>query len=253
MSDVFVTLHNATYGSQDSALESGTLNTPAYGRVLRHNTTTIGHVVSYLDVSSNTEALANIRILGSNWSSAELQIGGLRFGRIYRFMGMNSFPALDEGRCLPFAENHRIGLSVVCENGVSGVDVEYDVVEITPQEMHRFSFTNIQYTGPEGLTASNPRLRLHFNHPVTTLNVKFEKPVESVSLHINVVDTEIEFKKLSDTEFTLDFGDNSINFSQVDSALLHVRGSENNTINCYAKTKEIIHIMAGMYGLAFQK
>jgi hypothetical protein len=82
--------------------------------------------------------------------------------------------------------------------------------------------------------------------------VKFEKPVESLSLFVNGK-TEIALTPVAETlsEWLLDFGENSSNFSQIDNASLHFK-SEENSVRSYAVSKNIMRIYGGMYGAAFR-
>lgn len=248
-------LHKVTYGRQDEFLDAVKAHgaTPlTFERVLQHVTATVNRKYQFENGTCETNGIANIRILGDKWTSAELVGGGQRITKIYSFTGRDSFPLLEDGRYLPFAEHQTLELFVFGE--AESFDIEYDIVEIPQKDMHEFVFTNLQYSGDEELTKEDSKVFLWFNHPIIQLIAKFEKPVESVELRIQEGLPYVPFRKVSDTEFVAEFGENSINFSRLHTPALLIKNlSGKNIVRCYAHSIEGIRILGGMYGMMFQK
>lgn len=264
-------LHKVTYGRQDDFFAKHDMTPPTYERVLRHVSATVDSTSPYMAMlggqtgyirrikienpTLNTEGIANLRILGDKWTIAELTAGYQYLSRIYRFMGCNSFPMLDDGLYIPFVERHTLELQI-CGDTTS-FDIEYDIVEVSKKDNYQYSYTNLQYPGSETLTTDLSKVRLCLNHPVVRLTAKFDKPVESVELNA-IPSSEhppcVPFQKVSETEFVAEFGKNSINFSRLDAPILLINNSsDDNKLYYYAHTKEVIRIFDGMYGLLFRK
>ena len=263
--DVRECLRILTFGRQDEGIKLfksryDGFNQPQQSRVVEHVVKTI--TGSPIDVRRELEvpkhlALANVRILGDNWDNAMLIIGGQRFSQCWSKFNMNSFFITEGGNCIPAVKWHAFHIEITRLRPYEDLTVEYDIVEYSPtpstgKDIHEFLFKAIQYTGMETIGADDsPKTRLNFNHPVEKLGAHFKNKVEKVELVVDGHYT-LAFKKVSDTVFELDFGEETVNFSRIDNVKIHFSGGEN-VVDVYALSWQMARGMSGMYGLAFTK
>lgn len=75
-------------------------------------------------------------------------------------------------------------------------------------------------------------LQQYFNYSMEKLMVYSEYPLNSVELVINRRTYDLfKFTKVTDNIWLLEFGNNTVNFSKIDNAKLHIKNSQKNTIN----------------------
>ena len=255
-------LHSTTKGIQDERFAELTSTQPKYTRVIEHVTLTCDEqkrrINKKLEIPEGL-AIANVRIQGANWERAFFLIGLQYFDLCLNPSFGNSFFLLDDGYCLPKAKCHNFEIELLKIIPSEDVIVEYDIVEspLSADGHYEFVFKGKQYCGPETVLSPVSKLRLHFNHPVGKLIAKFQKPVEKIEFHVPIEGVEtyiLPFTKVSDTEFILDFGEKTVNFSRIDKCLAVITsdGGEN-TVTVCAHSRNIARGRSGMYGLAYSK
>ncbi|NDC10288.1 MAG: hypothetical protein EBZ75_13290 [Oxalobacteraceae bacterium] len=219
----------------------------------------------------NGKGIANIKIAGNTWNKLNVEIGGQVMNRIHRFMGFEKPPLTDNGHCIPFVEHHAVVIVVENYERLCGEQsvVEYDIVECEYKKettgtkkgfSAEFIYSDYLYNEHHSIGKSKgatplEAFRVYFNHPVRRLFVKTEKPVESVDLWVDLKYPypTIPLTKVSDCDFVLDFGKNTLNFSNC-YAKLYVRNPvAENTIRYYVESLQCMRAMSGMYGNAFSK
>lgn len=186
------TLHTSTHGVQDVAIEKvlackkfedGTIGIhPIYTHVYEHKSYNIcgtGELQSYVINPYLGKAVANIHILGNNWSDATLKIGErITVDRIKFSHHGNSFNITDEGRCLPFVDHQDFLIKFKGEHN-SSIIIEYDIVEIPelPTTAVAFSFKSNFYSDCYGsdkeiLSTGINKVRLYFCHPIESIHIE---------------------------------------------------------------------------------
>lgn len=260
----FKHLHDTYYGAQDEYLKEDRrtrLKQPRYTdiietRTIVANPSSKGSV--RINIKDKEGGIANIIIKSDKWESAEFEIGGQRMIKIYNIMDVNTFSITDNGFCVPFIEYHDMA---ICIHGVDdSITVEYDIVKSDSNKngVYEFLFTSLVEDYLNYSVVVQPtfqEVKVGFHHPVSKVFAKFEKNVEKVYMKFNDdSENQVPFKKVSDTEYVLDFGETTINFSRIDKAELVILNSEpDNSVFCYAETYHVMRGMSGMYGLAFSK
>jgi hypothetical protein len=254
-------LHDATYNAQNSAIEEVRTPQPRYTAVLEHVRKTFrAGTHSTLSLVGETlyEGIANVRICGDHWERAEVIVCGQRIATLYKCLDRNSFPLLDNGVCLPFVAGNPIQIHVDDRSPPGSADyaIEYDRVVCEAEDV-QFVYTDFQYTGCEELSSAPVnKMRLPFNHPCTNITVKFEKPVELVELHLQpdnmTTNYIIPLEKISEREFFLDFGSNTVNLSRIWHSYAIVKNSEpDNIAQCYVESLHILSKAENVYTRAF--
>ena len=149
----------------------------------------------------------------------------------------NTFFITMDGNCLPNTNSHKYELQLFRNHLSEEVIVEYDIVECGLAENGKYEFVYKAFacSGLEEITRPSVKIRLSFHRPVDKLIAKFKKPVDTVELHIPGGESGIfylEFKKVSDTEFILDLGEKTINFSYIPVCYLLISsdGSNNDCV-----------------------
>lgn len=261
-------LHEVTFGAQDAALkEIGDTRQPTYEKVVEHICATLvmnPGKINYVGSRKVYEfpnrpglAIANIRLVGDNWSCAFLMIGGQYFDRLNSVSHGSSFWITDGGRCLPFVSNHSVSIQADKYNE-DDISIEYDLVEpIWDHHDICFSFEANQTSGHETIGAGVSKVRLSYNHPVKKLIVDVLKGnVDAIEFGIDKFDhMTIPFEKVSASQFVLDYGENTINFSRLHVPWIKVTAKEESVLDPRAISLHIVRVLpeAGMYGLAFSK
>lgn len=265
-------LHLQTKGAQDvalAALREEKYPQPVYTRVLSHVSAALtpvewGNVCHTIEKKMGY-GIANIRLIGNDWQHVYLLVGGQRFDRLLSPRHGHSFDITDNGRCLPMIEHHDIALEAE-KTGAEGVCVEYDIVEL-PDEVRdaakpvtesriglRFAFKAFQCVGAESFHAPMTAIKLGYNHPVEKIILDVIRgSVDEVILDFPQFSSTLPLQKVSDTQFVIDFGEHTINFSRVDSALLRIVTTEDCVVEARAITLHVASSMWGMYGLMFTK
>lgn len=265
-------LHLNTKGAQDVALASLRKTNrlqPVYLRVLSHVSAALTPV-HYGKVRHTIEkkmgyGVANIRLIGDNWQNVELQVGGLRFDRLVSPRHGQSFDITDGGKCLPMVEYHDIAFEAK-QIGAGDVVVEYDIVEV-PEEIRDvvksdakpenglcLVYRAIQCTGEESFHAPLTAIKLNYNHPVEKIILDvISGTVDEAILDIQDFSKTLPLQKVSDTQFVIDFGEQTINFSRVDSPRLRIVTTEDCIVEARAITLHVARSLMGMYGLMFTK
>lgn len=262
-------LHDLYFGAQDryDAASFVEANFRATRTVSSHSEAIGGGRRHIVHLNPHPQhGISNIRLLG-DWVSAELEVGGQRFAKIYPFMGLNGFWYTDGGRAFPHLEYHAI--RVLVEAGPAGATILWDDVELNrprlvgADELYALSH---QYTGDETLRASQSKIRLHYNHPVFALYVKTDKPVKGFRLQLNGDWADVPFVwQEAEKRWAAIFQEipadgvptssaRTVNFSRVDSAILHVDHDHDSLrVDSWATTVQLTRLMYGMGGLAFSK
>jgi hypothetical protein len=254
-------LHVATYNAQNSAIEEVHTPQPRYTAVLEHVRKTFrAGTCGTLSLSGETlyEGIANVRICGDHWERAEIDVCRQRIAVLYRCMDRHSFPLLDNGFCLPFVAGNAIQICVDDRSPPGGADyaIEYDRVACGAED-GQFVYTDFQYTGCEELSSAPVnKMRLNFNHPCTNITAKFEKPVELVELHLQSdnmpTNYVIPLEKISEREFFLDFGSNTVNLSRIWHSYAIVKNSEpGNIAHSYVESLHILSKAGNTYTRSF--
>lgn len=255
-------LHSITKGIQDERFAKLTSTQPKYTRVVEHVTLTCDEqkwrINKKLEISEGL-AIANVSIQGTNWERASFLIGGQYFDLCLNPSFGNSFFLIDDGYCLPKAKHHNFEIELHKIIPSEDVIVEYDIVECPLRADGHYEFVckGKQYCGPETVRSPSSKIRLHFNHPVAKLIAKFNNPVEKVEFQVPIEGVKtyvLPFTKVSDTEFVLDFGEKTVNFSRIDKchAVITSDGEENSVTVC-AHSRNIARGLSGIYGLAYSK
>lgn len=260
-------LHDLYFGAQDkyNAATFVKANFHAESVVATETQEVRGRRLVYCPAATG-HGISNIRI-GGDWISAELEVGGQRFCKIYPFMGLDGFWYTDGGRALPALAYHDI--RVVVYAGEAGAKVTWDVVKLDTPLLDvgdTIYALGHQYTGRETVTKDQSNIRLNFNHPVFALYVKTDKQVKWFRLQLNgdwadvpfvwnetAQRWEAVFQEIPEDGVPLS-SEKTVNFSRVDRATLHVEHDcESVEVDVWVVTAQITRFMHGMAGLAFSK
>jgi hypothetical protein len=260
-------LHKITHFRQDTLLESvkaltntGDIAQPIYSRVHEHVVAKIGGAAGLHTCVIEPRlgyAIANIRILGDNWSDASLVFGQTTNDRIKFPRHGNSFFLTDEGRCLPFVQHHNFKVEVKAVEVDSMLTIEYDIVEFPelPAASFRFPMKATIYPGDYTVSAGDKKVQMLLNNPVEAIHIDVLKGrVDSMSL---VVETHekatvtIPVPKISEDQFVLDFGEKTVNFSRLNDSYLVCDVSEEATVVPRATILNVLRSVSGMYGVMY--
>lgn len=263
-------LHELTYGIQDVYIEK--LNDASqltYSRVIEHVTATLvsrcGGRVAYRIPKVPGFGVANVQMVGDNWSRASFLVGDQLFDRFDCARQGSRFSITDDGRCLPFVIITEFEIEAMKESS-DDVQVEYDIVEVTKEINkqlleHRaidFLFDANQTIGYETIPVGDSVVRLQFNHPIKKIIVDVVSGhvvAMDLTLQIGSHNDKVPLQKVSDTQFILDMGKEgeTINFSRVDKACLQVTATEESVIDPRATSIHVVKILSEMYGMALTK
>lgn len=123
--------------------------------------------------------IANVRIVGNEWNTAELIIGGHVFDKICSKLEQREFPMLENGCCLPCCEVMPIRMKIdgKCDS------VAYDIVVSNGSDL------NMCFTckGSETVSAqsSSGGIELPFHYRVEKLIVKSDVELSNVETEID--------------------------------------------------------------------
>lgn len=263
-------LHDLYYGSQDKYCASDFVEANFRAtHVISSYTEEIGanRLKAIETCPPPGGGISNIRIHG-DWISAKLEVGGQWFEKIYPFMDLNGFWYTDGGRAFPRLDYHSI--RVIVEAGPGGATMTWDNVEINRPILDKGGDTlyalGHQYMGDETLAAGQSKIRLNYNHPVFALYVKTDKPVKGFRLQLNGDWADVPFVwEDANQRWAATFQEiptdgvptssaRTVNFSRVDSAILHVdHDCESVRVDSWATTAQVTRLLSGMAGLAFSK
>ena len=263
-------LHTSTHWVQDIDLEDvralkgkgdyASINQPTYTRAVEHVVSEVGEAAgkhACVIESRMGYAIANIRILGDNWSDASLVIGGVANDWVKFPQHGNSFFLTDEGRCLPFVSYHKFEVHTKVSTCDSPLKIEYDIVEFPAISASAFQFPAkaTVYSGDYTVSAGVKKVPVLLTNPVETIRIDVLKgSVDSMEFVVGTKESTIitlPVRKLSDNQFILEFGEKTVNFSRVHDSYLRCTVAEEATICPRATAFNILRSVAGMYGMRY--
>ena len=244
-------LHRRTWGSEDVCIS----NNPStlsrnYIRVFHHESISLGDhakqkVVSYVRGC----ALANLRIHGTSWHRFELATtAGQVLCSLPSSNYGNSFFLTDGGHFLPFVAFHQFVLQI----GEGTATVEYDIVECRVPASFHAVFKSFVFVSMS--VSQTHRIPLYFRNPIEKLYFVLETDVDELPNFVCKVNNEeftLPLTKIQDAKYELNFGMQTVNFTNLQSAEIVVQSSEANHVEVCAIAYNIIRSVCDMYGLAF--
>lgn len=254
-------LHKTTYGVQIRYIEecSKRGGRPRYTDIIETRS-------FILDPNSRNEVrlnikgekeggVANILIKSDKWEKATFYIDSYPIAEIHNIMGLNTFPITDDGFCVPFGGCR--GMSVLLQGAPDTIAIEYDLVSFDFGRDYVCEFVyKTPVANPSRELAAQPTFQeIKFNcpYPFTKIVAKFKKRAEKVYARCIDDGKHVPFRRISDTEFVLDFGKTMINLEHYGhSAGLFILNMEpGNSVFYYAEAFHVIRAMSGIYGRAF--
>ena len=268
--EIIALLHNRSRGAQDRYYDKLNYeNLPYYDELIE--TKSIELNSSYIFPNSDTDAslankgIANIRVEG-DYEYVSLDIGGQSIDRLYKVFHDNQMVNFKREKCcIPFLRDHNI--EIICKNGTA--TITYDLVSISNgDKKYDYVYYSHSYCGPEVISTRTRSISLCFNNMVKKLIVTCENPIASISL-IPYPDDEtdetdetdapdapvldLDFTKINENLWELDFGNTHVNFSRIDNAKLYVSSLTPTTIYPTALSICMGISMVGKYGMLFTK
>ncbi len=190
----------------------------------------------------------------------ELEVGGQRLDKIYpsitgQFESFNLFEVVFPN---PTYHSVEIYISFLKE---AELKVEWDVVKITEEEfkenkyIHELLHSQTQYTGAEEIKEGESEIRLNYNHPVESITIYTENPVESMVLAIHSnCRYHIPYVGVQNNKHVYKYVFQApVNFSRMDRPSLRIKSATDNVVYPFAKSKNVMRFMSGMAGSAFSK
>ncbi len=217
--------------------------------------------ISKKDIDSANVGYTGLRFYGdpSAVESIELEIGGQRIDKLYPSISgqFDSFSLFELVIPNPILHHVQLFASFLKK---SELRVEWDVVKFLEDfetEVQTFDMLHgqTQYCGAEDLKEGESEIRLNYNHPIDTITVYADKPVERMILSLDALyQFHISYVGVQNNKYVYKYVfQTPVNFSRIDKAVLKIKSATENTLYPFARSKNIMRFMKGMAGLAFSK
>jgi hypothetical protein len=203
--------------------------------------------------------ITNIRDIQMH-KRVDLYIGGQKFESIFKLDDNNTmqFRIVSHGRIFPGLLWHdTVKVETSCP-----IDIEYTLIPIVMENGVDFVYVSEQQYQTN---TKQTEAVVHFNHPVTRLDVYTGLPVNDVKLSLYKTPYEpLQLTKITNTHHRITFqeldekdnlssNDTTINFSKIDYPTVILSDDPGNELIFYALNVNSVRCMSEMCGLSFSK
>lgn len=214
---------------------------PTYNNVIETVFITNSEVQHKINLDRG-HGITNIRIYG-DWKNATLCTSQYNIDTITKIFGEHSFHITNDGRFIPNGYQ-TLYLNIEKDNNEDKFMITYDLVLYDTYKYNRTQFLYKHHCNLSCNFKGTKDIILNFCHPTEKIMVRCANPIESVTLSFDYNPNKLEFVKLTDDYWILDFG-GTVNFSRIDTITLHVTSNMENNIDICSVAHNIFRCYDG--------
>lgn len=230
-------LHKNIHGAQDNGLKHElTKEKPIYDYIICRKTVELFsengiHIINSIneDPTLINKGIANIKIEG-DWTYGQMEINYPNIAdypykiinQFYKKSEINKIAHIEDGLCIPILEKFQIKFNIKINTSCK---LSYNIVYINAPIYYNIPIKEYQIQSDE-LYKSNElyKFNLCFHHPTEKLTIFADKPIEYANFYCYKY--ILNFNKITDTQYELDFGKNTINLTRITDLFIMIKSIE---------------------------